>query len=52
MRHYTCTSCGLEAEAAGVCTNGDCLKEGQELTACDCVDGEHGVSDEFEDAQR
>lgn len=43
MTHYTCTSCGTEADKAGKCSNEDCLKEGQSYTACDCIDGEHGA---------
>ncbi|MBI4021987.1 MAG: hypothetical protein HY372_01385 [Candidatus Andersenbacteria bacterium] len=54
MTHYTCTGgCGAEAETPGVCGDADCLKEGQQLTACDCADGEHGVDeDEYESARR
>lgn len=54
MTHYTCTGgCGAEEETPDVCRNADCLKEGQDLTACDCTDGEHGVDeDEYESARR
>ena len=43
MKHYTCTECGLETEAAGVCTDVECIREGKDLTACECLDGEHGA---------
>jgi hypothetical protein len=43
MPHYTCTECGGVSEKPGTCQDPDCLKQGQELTACDCTDGEHGA---------
>lgn len=52
MTHYTCTNCGGESDEPKICDNRDCLKEGQELTPCDCTDGEHGVDDEYGHARR
>ncbi len=40
--HYTCTECGMMLEEEGVCTDSECLREGQDLLGCDCTDGEHG----------
>jgi hypothetical protein len=42
MTHYTCTECGGESETPKVCDTPDCLKKGQDLTPCECTDGEHG----------
>ncbi|MBI3255596.1 MAG: hypothetical protein HYZ63_01350 [Candidatus Andersenbacteria bacterium] len=48
MTHYTCTECGVEEDSPNVCETGDCLKRGQELTACECSDGDHGGENEEE----
>jgi hypothetical protein len=49
MNHYTCTGgCDTESDTPGVCRDGDCLKQGQPFTACDCTDGHHGMEDEEE----
>ena len=29
-----------------MCPDKECLKEGQELTLCECTDGEHGGENE------
>jgi len=42
MKHYTCTECGMESGQPGNCTDPNCIREGQELIACECTDGEHG----------
>jgi hypothetical protein len=46
MLHYTCTECGAEEDQPNVCVNQECLKEGQELTGCECTDGEHSGEEE------
>jgi len=42
MKHYTCTECGSEVDQPGVCQDKECLRQGQDLVACECTDGEHG----------
>jgi len=52
MTHYTCTGgCGTSSDTPGVCQDEDCLKEDQVLTPCDCINGEHGVEDEYDQAR-
>ena len=46
MTHYTCTECGNESDTPKKCDDPDCLREGQDRTACDCTDGEHGADDD------
>lgn len=47
MKHYTCTECRTESEQPKTCTNAECLKEGQDMTSCECTDGQHaGENDE------
>jgi hypothetical protein len=46
MTHYTCTECGGESDVPKVCETDDCLKKGQDLTSCECSDGEHSGENE------
>ncbi|MAF80656.1 hypothetical protein CL628_01445 [bacterium] len=46
MTHHTCTECGSESEAEGVCPDAECIRQGKELISCDCTDGEHGADDD------
>lgn len=42
MEHYTCTECHGVSDTPKVCETEGCLKKGQELTTCECTDGQHG----------
>ncbi len=41
-KHYTCTECGGVSDTPKVCETEGCIKKGQDLTPCECTDGEHG----------
>ena len=42
MSHFICTgTCKAVTENAGVCTAGDCPKNGEPLEECNCEDDRH-----------
>lgn len=43
MSHYVCGECGGVSETPGTCQTEGCSMHGQELKACECVDGKHGM---------
>lgn len=52
MTHYVCSACGGVSDVPKVCETEGCAKQGQDLTACDCADGQHAaVKGQESDAQ-
>lgn len=52
MSHYTCTECGGESDTPKTCEDSDCIRNGQDMTECECTDGEHGADYEDVDYAR
>lgn len=41
MTHYACPTCGEKSDIPKVCETEGCMRQGQMMKACNCLDDKH-----------